>query len=336
MKQLSRIGQLILVVVIGWGVAGAQFPGPPGGCATPKLIGKKMTLRGLIVERPTDRFTLQQDNGRVVGVKLTNETRLKEKRKNFLRDPKIFRRADLIAGLRVEVKGRCGSSGFLVAREVKFRQDDLKVARVMESRLVPVQNRIDEMAQGLGGTWGQVTELAALTNANRFSARRAQKTADQALSGIHRAERRLSAAEEGIHFSQRSLSSLDDYRVEDLYTVHFAAGSSILTDGAKEILEQLAGKLRKTKGLLLEVTGFASADGPEDFNRRLSLRRAQAVVSHLSEQRRIPLRQFVTPFGYGELRPVADNSGLAGRRKNRRVEVKVLVNQGLAQVAQLQ
>jgi outer membrane protein OmpA-like peptidoglycan-associated protein len=39
----------------------------------------------------------------------------------------------------------------------------------------------------------------------------------------------------------------------------------------------------------------------------------------------------ITPFGYGQMRPVADNATPEGRRQNRRVEVKILVSRGIAQ-----
>ena len=62
--------------------------------------------------------------------------------------------------------------------------------------------------------------------------------------------------------------------------------------------------------------------------------RADAVVRYLAENHNVPLRRIVTPFGYGEKMPVADNKTRDGREQNRRVEVKVLVNKGLLESGQ--
>jgi outer membrane protein OmpA-like peptidoglycan-associated protein len=65
----------------------------------------------------------------------------------------------------------------------------------------------------------------------------------------------------------------------------------------------------------------------------LSQRRADTVIRYLIENHNIPLRRIVTPYGYGETNPVAENNSRDGRAQNRRVEVKLLVNKGLIQSA---
>ena len=83
-----------------------------------------------------------------------------------------------------------------------------------------------------------------------------------------------------------------------------------------------------TKGYVIEISGYADATGNVGRNRVINQQRADAVVRYLQENYDIPLRRIVTPFGYGVIRPVADNTTAAGRRQNRRVEVKILVNRG--------
>jgi outer membrane protein OmpA-like peptidoglycan-associated protein len=80
---------------------------------------------------------------------------------------------------------------------------------------------------------------------------------------------------------------------------------------------------------VLEVSGYADSRGSINLNRALSQRRADAVIRYLVESHNIPLRRIVTPFGYGEMNPVAENTTREGREQNRRVEIKLLVNKGL-------
>ena len=89
------------------------------------------------------------------------------------------------------------------------------------------------------------------------------------------------------------------------------------------------GKAMNAKGYVLEASGYADSRGSVNLNRALSQRRADAVIRYLVETHNIPLRRIITPFGYGELNPVAENDTKEGRAQNRRVEIKLLVNKGL-------
>ncbi len=95
------------------------------------------------------------------------------------------------------------------------------------------------------------------------------------------------------------------------------------------ILDEIATQAKTEKGYIIEVMGFASADGAENYNRHLSQQRAHSVVRYLAENHQVPLRRIITPFGYGETQPVADNTTRDGHEQNRRVEVKILANKGL-------
>ncbi|MGI8513954.1 MAG: OmpA family protein, partial [Acidimicrobiia bacterium] len=64
--------------------------------------------------------------------------------------------------------------------------------------------------------------------------------------------------------------------------------------------------------------GHTDDQGPEDFNRDLSLRRAQAVLDYMVAAG-LPAAN-LSPEGFGESRPIADNGTEEGRAKNRRIE----------------
>ena len=136
-----------------------------------------------------------------------------------------------------------------------------------------------------------------------------------------------------MNATNERISALDDYQVQNNTSILFKVGSAVLTPASKQQLDQVAQQALTAKGYVLEISGFASADGSTEANRRLSQRRADTVIRYLVESHNIPLRRIITPYGYGELNAVADNATRTGREQNRRVEVKVLINRGLIQGA---
>jgi len=92
----------------------------------------------------------------------------------------------------------------------------------------------------------------------------------------------------------------------------------------------LAHDIANLKGYIIEVRGYADNKGTATMNERLSEERAQAVASYLVENCNVPMRHVITPAAMGETHAVASNETVAGRAENRRVEVKVLVNKGVA------
>ncbi|WP_303720299.1 OmpA family protein [Malonomonas rubra] len=73
-------------------------------------------------------------------------------------------------------------------------------------------------------------------------------------------------------------------------------------------------------GNLVYIDGHTDNLGPDEYNWRLSERRAKAVKNRLVEKFNIPAKR-LTARGFGESEPVADNATKEGRFENRRVEV---------------
>lgn len=309
---------------------------PAKAAASEQPIGAKVEMSGVVVERNGDSFLLQNLAGVETQVRISPTTEVKEKKKNFFRSAINYSADDIVSGLRVEVEGRWGSTGAIEAKEVRFTQDDLKVARVVDSRMEPVETRLSSMENETGRISGQVEELGIASKQNREDARRARDVADKAMANADDAHRRIDEAESQIGAIDRRIDDLANYEEADTAVAFFKAGSSKLTPEAMQSLDSLASQVGNHRAYLLEVLGFASADGNEALNRRLSEKRAEAVVRYLTETKSIPLRYFVTPHGFGENRPVADNKTHEGRTQNRRVEVKLLVNRALDQQNQSQ
>src|SRR5947209_10417494 len=284
--------------------------------------GQKMTIKGVVTRRDADTFVVRDANGVDTTVRLTDKTSVKSKG-GFLRSGTNYGVTNILRGLNVEVDGRGDSSGQLVADKVRFNEADLRVARSIESRVDPVENRVGSAENRIGQVEqnsqklsGQIDELAAVSNAARGGAKAAQETADAALVGVNSTNERI--------------TELDDYVPQESVAVLFRQGSAVLSADAKAKLDQVAQQALAAKGYVVEVSGFASAEGGTELNHRLSQQRADAVIRYLVENHNLPLRRIITPYGYGAAQPVADNKTREGRAENRRVEVKILVNRGLA------
>ncbi|MGA9995729.1 MAG: OmpA family protein [Pyrinomonadaceae bacterium] len=285
--------------------------------------GEKMKIKGVVTARTADTFTVRDANGVDTVVTLTDRTSVKTKG-GFLRSGTNYGVTNILRGLNLEVEGRGDSSGQLVAEKVRFNDSDLRVAQSVEARATPLEerastteNKLQQVEQNAQRLSGQIDELAAVSNAAKGGAKAAQETADQAVAGVNATNDRISA--------------LDDYVPQEVSRVNFKPGSAALSTDAKGQLDALATKALNAKGYVLEVTGYADATGNQETNRRLSQRRADAVIRYLVDNHNIPLRRIVTPYGFGEAQPVADNTTRDGRAQNRRVEVKLLVNRGLTQ-----
>jgi len=316
---------------------------PQGTLQSPEATfsaGQNVKIEGTIVERSADGLKLRQLLGSMVSVDITQNPVVKERKNNPFRRAKNYGITELLPGLGVEVKGHGSSTGALVADEIRFRQDDYRLASVMDARVKPVETRLTSSETRLGQTEenakklsGQVSEVSEVSYAARSSAKAAQGTADTALESARLANEEAKDAKNGVRLTNERITAIDDYDTKESVSVNFKIGSSVLSEKAREDLDGLAGAAKAEKGFMIEVAGFASSDGSAYLNQELSQRRADAVIRYLAENHAIPLRRFITPFGYGEKMPVADNSTLSGRIQNRRVEVRILVNRGLTQTA---
>jgi outer membrane protein OmpA-like peptidoglycan-associated protein len=125
-------------------------------------------------------------------------------------------------------------------------------------------------------------------------------------------------------------TALAEYDVKSQATVKFDVGSTKVSAQDQEELKNLAQTAKGLTGYIIEVMGYADSTGSAAMNTRLSERRAKAVITFLMQQGRVPIRHIVAPGAMGEYGAAAQNETKAGRAENRRVEVKVLVNKGIA------
>lgn len=112
---------------------------------------------------------------------------------------------------------------------------------------------------------------------------------------------------------------------EDLLRVSVSSEASFAFDRAdikpefKPTLDKVAAVLRDDPNVRITIIGFTDSIGSEEYNQRLSERRAEATASYLIS-RGVGSSQILTR-GLGESEPRASNATEEGRAQNRRVEI---------------
>jgi outer membrane protein OmpA-like peptidoglycan-associated protein len=101
--------------------------------------------------------------------------------------------------------------------------------------------------------------------------------------------------------------------------INFDTGKSIIRDESKPIIEQIVQMLKSNPELKLSVEGHTDNVGSSASNKTLSEERAKSVVSAIVSQGIAAER--LSSSGYGQDKPIGDNTTEEGRAKNRRVEL---------------
>lgn len=100
----------------------------------------------------------------------------------------------------------------------------------------------------------------------------------------------------------------------------FDTGLATIKPESKQALDQIAVMLKKEPALKVYIVGHTDNQGILESNQKLSLERAQAVVTELVSKYGVSAGQMI-PKGVASLCPVSTNDTEEGRKMNRRVEL---------------
>ena len=279
------------------------------GMASGVTNGEKVKTNGLITKRDADTLTLRTlDSGDLVIV-LTDDTKVVQPKGLLKLRKEEMGFTALMPGLKVQVEGTGDAQNRVVANTIKFSKDDLKTAEAIQAGLVPTQEAVQ-------------------TNKENIQANKEDTAANKVQIAANR--EKIETNQQDIQDVNKRFSELSDYDTKYDATVYFASGSTNISAKDKEALTQLSQNALALKGYLVQVKGYADSSGNAAMNQKLSMERAQEVVAYLLQNGKVPVRHIVAPGAMGEADPAAPNETAQGRSENRRVEVKVLVNRGVA------
>jgi len=270
--------------------------------------GEKTKVKGLITARTGDTIVLKTTDESTMTVTLDDDTKVQQPKGLGIRK-KQMSAAVLIPGLKVSVDGTSQDATHVLAKSITFDGDDLETAEMIQAGLSPTEQKVAANQRNIE------------ENEQNIEANKQNIASNKATIDANAAE----AAEASKRFSE-----LSDYDTKAQLDVHFSSGSSDISEADQEALKKLAQNAVNLTGYIIQVKGFADSSGNAAMNQNLSMERAQNVIAFLLQNCNVPVRHIVAPGAMGEAAPVASNETAAGRAENRRVEVKVLLNKGLA------
>ena len=326
MNTFTSLGRLLAAAlfITSLTAIGASAQGARNAHVVPVASGVEFQPAGVVSQRDGDTFKIRDVGGAETVVLLTPATKVSSHSKG-LRGKTAYPVTYIMRGLRIEAKGVGDGNGNLVAKWVRFSEEDLRSAQSLEQTAELAEDNAARLAaaeENARKLSAQIDETTAIANEANAKADAAQATANQAFKDAAMANNRI--------------NGLDTYDLVKTVPILFAVGSAKLNVAAIESMDEAkkwvdeqraAGK---TNGWLVQVVGFADTTGKSAANTALSNRRSKAVIDRMVRVYDFDLRRLVQPYGYGDSKPIASNKTAAGRAQNRRVEVRILQNKGIA------
>jgi OmpA-OmpF porin, OOP family len=283
------------------------------------FAGDKVKGKGVITLRSGDTLTVETDEGTTT-VTLTADTKVRHPIGLGARKKDVGQDV-LIPGLRLKYEGT-GDQNAVTAETITFDQDDLSIAKVIQAGLNPTAQ---QQAQNMQTYQANKNATDAQIAANQQANEAAMAAAQQEIASNQ------SSIDEVAKSTKKRFSELGDFVEKGQHTVYFNTGDYSISAEDKQALADLAKQaVAYQKGYVLQVAAFADSVGTASSNQVLSKERAQAVVAYLLQECSVPVGRITSPGAMGETNPAASNESSSGRSENRRAEVKLLVNKGIA------
>jgi outer membrane protein OmpA-like peptidoglycan-associated protein len=268
------------------------------------FAAQTVKVEGLIKGRSGDRMILQTSEAPNLVVILTDDTDVAQVQGMLKARRKDMSMAALIPGLPVKVEGTYNDEKQLVAKNVRFKGNDLQRAQAIQAGM----------------------------HETREQTQKNQAELEKQAEALQQHEANIAANKASIDAAVARFGQLDDYYIMDEVTVYFGNGKVDVDPKYNSQLGALAEKAKNINGYMIEVKGYASVTGSTALNQKLSEDRAQNVTSILLQQGKVPLTRMLAPGAMGESEQVGDEKTQEGQAENRRVVVRVLQNKAIAGV----
>jgi outer membrane protein OmpA-like peptidoglycan-associated protein len=199
---------------------------------------------------------------------------------------------------------------------LKQAEDAARRAAEQERLRLEAESRASQAQQQAEQAQQQAQELARAKTEAEMAAERAREEAERARLEQEEARKRLQEALGKVAETRETARGI----IVSLPDILFDFNKHTLRPQGREVLSKISGILLIAQGYNLKLEGHTDSVGSDEYNQRLSERRAESVRDYLAQS---GVTSNMTIQGFGESQPVASNNNAEGRQRNRRVEIVI-------------
>jgi outer membrane protein OmpA-like peptidoglycan-associated protein len=215
--------------------------------------------------------------------------------------------------------------------------------KYVQRQMTPIRNRVNELDELTAANSKNIKDVDARAQEGiRQSLAKANEADQHALDAGNRAQQANDTAQKAttrLQTVETVVTNYDQYAPANQTEIRFRSGQSVLSQKAKDALDDLAGNLKDQKNYIIEVQGFAP--GGSQASVQSSQRMAESVVRYLVINHQIPVyRVYTLGMGNAKLQQASqtqqtdENGKPVKAYRGPRVQVSVLKNSSVDQLNQ--
>lgn len=201
--------------------------------------------------------------------------------------------------------------------------------KYVQRQTAPIRDRINEldeltasnskMIKDVDGRAQQGIQLASA------KANEADQHAIDAGNKATAAQQTAQSAHTRLNTVEQVVTNIDQYQASTQTEIRFKSGQTLLSQNAKQALDEMAVPLKSQRGYIIEVQGFSSGHGQTAIAN--SQKMAESVVRYLVLNHEIPVyRIYLVGMGNAPTQAAAADTKPAKRFSGGRVEISLLKN----------
>lgn len=202
--------------------------------------------------------------------------------------------------------------------------------KYVQRQTQPIRDRVNELDELTSANSKMIKDVDARSQQGIQMASTKANEADQhavdAGNKATQAQTTATQANTRLTTVETVVSNIDQYKSTNQTEIRFRAGQTVLSEAAKQAIDQMAEPVKSQRGYIIEVQGFSSGKGSAAI--ATSRKMADAVVRYLVENHEIPVYRIYV-LGMGNA-PAATASAANGEKPKRtsggRVEISLLKN----------